>query len=767
MIGMLLACALLTACQGGGASSSGAGNSTTSSGNSPPATKVTAAPAPTATPVQCSALTPQAAPVAVPATPTAPSTSTATVSATLVLAATGTHSVGVYLRDPWTGTLLDRGYVPTGQDPVAVAAKATAAGQYVYVANKGDGTLSAFAWSAQQALLEPLPAGASSVSAGSEPVALAIEGSTLYAADAGSGAIAAFSIGSGGALAPLGQTPAPTLTGLVAGAGMLFGINGNGITVYSVAGNGALNAGQSVSLSGVVAAASGPGGNLYVLTSSGLTSYTASNGTLTPATALPFGPDFTPVALAVANGYATVAGEQGGETALLAVPATGGKVSCPTQMVTLAGTPSAVTAVPGAHAVYVAEQSRDDLAAFDGMATAPVLTTLVRTRQMPVALASVTAQITANPSFLYVDNQSSSTVAAYPLVSGGTFGTPVPASTGTETAEQGPSAIALAPGAQTVYVSDWASAGPGDVTAFTIGTGGILTNAGSVAAGESPMGVAVDPSNRYLYVANSCYVNATAATPDGSNCAQGSIQGYAVGSGGALSSLGVEAALGATFPMLLTMDPTGQYLFVSENAANVVGAFSVDANSGALGAIDTAPIGGQGKGPWTLLVGPSGRHLFVADNGPSGQVSVYRIDAANGTLTLSTTLPVGADPLGLAMGPKGRRLYVTTLNGGSAAPGTLTIFARATPEAPSTSFSAIGTLTPASLTNPYALAIAADGQTLYVVNSCYGTASNNGSVASFLIPSFAAGQSISAYTSESAVSTGACSVEAALTGDVG
>ena len=756
LMGALLACAVLTACQSGTSGSSVAGGTTAVA--SDPVT-----PSPGGTLLQCQALTAQPAVPVVLARPAAPAGTS--VPATLILAATGTHSLGVYLRDPWTGALLDRGYVPTGQDPVAVAV--TTGGQYVYVANKGSGTLSAFAWSSQQAQLVPMAAGASSIASGSGPVALAIVGQTLYAADAGSGVIAAFTIGADGQLTPLAQTPAPALTGLVAGTNTLFALNGSTVLVYSVVSGGGLRQVQTIALPGVVDAASGPAGNLYVLTAAGLSGYAAANGSYVATQTASLGANVTPVAVSVANGYASVVGVQAGQTVVLTLPVAGGQVSCPTAAVSAPGLPSAITTLAGAHSVYVAEQSRDDLAAFTAPSTTPqALSGLVRTRQAPAALASAMTTITANPALLYVDDQSSSLVATYPIGSDGTLGAAVTTSTGTQPAAQGPSALALAPGGQTLYTSDWATASQGDVTALSISPDGALTNLGSVAAGISPIGVAVDPSNRYLYVANSCYVNST-ATQSGSNCAQGGIQGYGIGADGLLTSFGVVEALGETYPMMLTIDPTGQYLYVSQNAGQLISAFSVNPDTGMLSTIGSAPIGGQGSDPWTLLVGPSGRHLYATDNNSPGQVSVYRINAATGALTLTATLGVNADPLGLAIGPKGRRLYVATQGAGPAAPGSLAIFSRATVQAPSTSWNLIGTLSLASLTNPYGLAVSRNDQALYVINSCYGTSSTNGSVAALTIPAFAAGQSPVAYTSLGVTATGACAVQALATGGAG
>jgi len=111
------------------------------------------------------------------------------------------------------------------------------------------------------------------------------------------------------------------------------------------------------------------------------------------------------------------------------------------------------------------------------------------------------------------------------------------------------------------------------------------------------MGIALDPSDRFLYVANSCYLNS------GGNC-PGTVDGYDVNHGmpSAFTS-GFSTDVSGAYPMLLTIDPTGRFLYSSEFAGSLVDAFAIDPNQGTLALAGTAATG---TNPWTIMVGRPG-----------------------------------------------------------------------------------------------------------------------------------------------------------------
>ena len=754
--GALLACAVLSACQGVGSSNSG---NTPVSGGGPAPTGVQ----------QCQTLTSHAAAVATVATPPAPPTS-GTIQTSLVLVPEGQDSLGIYLRNPWTGTLVDRGYVPTGKSPSAVAVSQD---RYVYVANKIDGTISQYSWDPLTAQLASLGPNATSVAGVSS---LAVVGNFLYALNTNDNTLNTFQIGSNGTLEFVGSINTPAVTSLVADTDdMLYGLGTNEIVSFS-AGTSAPRTLGTTAVSGLISGAGNGSGLLYVLTDTTVTAYNVSGGTLSVQDSVPLPSGLTPSALAVGRTQLNVAGAGSSGSEIATFPLVSGGIACPTSAVWgPSGQTSSATLSPGGRYVYVANETRGDLLAYTATTSGsgPQLTAYVRTRPDPQAVTSLVADVVIAPQMLYVIDQSENAIAGYQVAPNGALSPQTQTIQHTcnscaTVANTGASAFAMAPNGRHLYATDWAEAGQGDVTTFGVGADGNLGTPNSIAAGMSPMGVAVDPSNRYLYGANSYYINGDGSTTadnglgtdganDGSN-GQGSIYGYGLGTSGNPAPLMQEITDTQPYPMLLTIDPTGRFLYVSQYAVNSIGMFSIEPGTGALTDIGSIP---SGSNPWTVVVGPAGRHVYVSDNGSN--VSLYQINASTGILSPASTptLIVPGNPLGLVMGPKGRRLYVATQNG------TVDVFIRNNPLATPSSWEPTPIALTGTFANAYGLAISNNGRALYVVDNCSGDSSTNGRVEALAIPIFSAGLSATNYTSLGSVATGTCTVEGLSGGGLG
>lgn len=682
----------------------------------------------------------------------------------LVLVPAGTHSLGIYLRNPWAGVLVDRGYVPTGQGPDAVAVSDD---RFVYVANGAEGTISAYTWNSKTDTLTSL---GRAIASGPEPQSLAVVGSTLYALNTGNDTITAFTIDPlSGSLTVNGTTSlSATLTSLVAGSGVLYGLATDSITTFST-GNGAPSALSTTSLSGIVAAAADGANDLYVLTAGQVYGFSgASAGGLTAGNsrALPSG--LTPVSLATTSGGLVVTGNTSGGIETTYYPVSAGTIgNASGQPATGTGTATAVAASPGGHYAFVSDGSRADLLAYGLTQGSPdaslSLSAALRTRLAPLAVVSVPITVTMQPQTLYVVDQSSTSIAAYPIQTGGTLGTPTASYTcnacTNNIADQGPSAAAIAPDGLHLYASDWAQAGPGDVTTFAMtSANGPLGAPSSVAAGQSPMGVAVDPSGRYLYVANSTYNDAEEQSTGGTIDAYTLQQGTPSPLGSGNSSVSVYG----DYPILLAADPTGRFLYSSEFSGSLVDAFAIDPDTGALSPADgtlASSAVSTGTDPWTIVIGPSDRHLYVSDNGnggsqTSGAVSIFSIDAQNGTLSSDNGVDTSAlQPLGLVMGPKGRRLYVAMQSGA------LDVFVRQDPQSRTSTWGYTPTVIPGHFSNAYGLALSADGKTRYVLDDCTAPNYNNGSIQAISIPAFSSMTS-AGYTTVGQYATHARTVQA-------
>jgi 6-phosphogluconolactonase (cycloisomerase 2 family) len=181
------------------------------------------------------------------------------------------------------------------------------------------------------------------------------------------------------------------------------------------------------------------------------------------------------------------------------------------------------------------------------------------------------------------------------------------------------------------------------VSAFRIdaGTGALVEVTGSpFSTGGNPEAVAVDPSNRFLYVSN-----------NGAD----TLSVYAIDAAG-----GLLAVPGSPFPTTtppnntdawsFAVDPTGRFLYATDTIARTVLGYQIDPSTGALSAIAGSPshwgssVGlAAGDGPDGLMVDPSSRFLYAA-NANSSNVSAFSI-GADGSVTA-----VPGSPFAVAFG---------------------------------------------------------------------------------------------------------------------
>jgi 6-phosphogluconolactonase (cycloisomerase 2 family) len=138
--------------------------------------------------------------------------------------------------------------------------------------------------------------------------------------------------------------------------------------------------------------------------------------------------------------------------------------------------------------------------------------------------------------------------------------------------------IAIYPGGGYLYLSDYIA---GTVTAYAYDSNGILTElAAPLAVGAKPESVAVDPSGRFLYVANT---------------GDGTVTAFSISPTlGTLAPIGTVPASGAASVVTSTavsVDPSGQFVYVSNGDVATISAFSINQSSGALSAIGSYATG--------------------------------------------------------------------------------------------------------------------------------------------------------------------------------
>jgi DNA-binding beta-propeller fold protein YncE len=260
------------------------------------------------------------------------------------------------------------------------------------------------------------------------------------------------------------------------------------------------------------------------------------------------------------------------------------------------------------------------------------------------ALALALPSIASAGRSLYVVGDFSGSVASLEVGAAGLL-TPVLGSPFlTPGAETEPVSIAISPNGAHAYVTDSGSAahpGPGSVAAFDLtSSGGLLPIAGSFPTGSKPLGNAITPDGRFMYVVNRDSKNVT---------------GFEIQSSGAIAPLA-----GSPFPSGgegtgIALSADGRTVY-TPNSGGTLSALRVGSD-GTLTPIAGSPFP-AGALPWAAAVTPDGRFLFVVDK-ESGDISRYAIGADGTPALLPGATPVGGtSPTAIAIAPDGQHLYV-------------------------------------------------------------------------------------------------------------
>ena len=323
---------------------------------------------------------------------------------------------------------------------------------------------------------------------------------------------------------------------------------------------------------------------------------------------------------------------------------------------------------PTAATVYVSNSDSDNISAYTVNGTTGGLSAIAGSPVANVSTPSAIA-VSRNGFFAFATNSQTNKVTSFRigtdgglLLASGTATSPNPASVGTA-----PSAVAISSDTEFLYV---ANRGSDSVTAFTIGSTGILTlvppEAGTpnpvAAGGSAPVSLVGSSTDRFLYVANS---------------ADNTVSVFQIEPSGLLKlvpptgALRNPVAVGGNAPSALALSSTGQFLYVANRASNNVTVFQVE-TSGLLTLIPTAggstnPVPVGGTSPNGIAVAPNGQFLYTANGG--GNVSAFTI-GSNGLLTLvpasGTTpnpIPAGTSPSALTISQDGQFLYVANRGG--------------------------------------------------------------------------------------------------------
>jgi 6-phosphogluconolactonase (cycloisomerase 2 family) len=373
-------------------------------------------------------------------------------------------------------------------------------------------------------------------------------------------------------------------------------------------------------------------------------------------TGSPFAAGTKPSAIAVdpATKFAYVANSSSNNVSEYTInAATGALIKVVGLPVAAGTTPSAVAVDPSGKFVFVGNKNSNDVYSYSIGGTG-ALTVLVpgphRARRGPAGLvvSAGTAAITYTPTFSYVANfglgatavpafSVNSASGALTTLAGSPFGTGEPQS------------LTVTPNGKFVYTAN--DDGTNTVGEFSVNpTTGALTAVGTIAAGTGQPFVTVDPTSRFVYQIG--------GNTDG-------VFAYSVNqTTGALTKIpGSPFTSQISAPFGITVDPTGRFLLVANNVAPLgIVVFAINPNNGALGLVIGSPFAPPAgvSGLQQISVDPTGRFAYMVNNEGTCCVTSYSINSNTGALTaMATVLSAGLNPEHITTDVAGKFVYTT------------------------------------------------------------------------------------------------------------
>jgi 6-phosphogluconolactonase (cycloisomerase 2 family) len=558
------------------------------------------------------------------------------------------------------------GECATGASPTSIAVEP--AGRFAYVANSDSDTVSMYQITDTGALTPLACVVPNCANTGDAPKALTIDpsGRFVYVVNTGANSVTAFSINAKGVLTPIGAA-VPTGNTPVALAIDPFGQYGyvvssidKTVTAYRITQSGAkagalTQVGAPQDADGPLTVTVDPTGQfVYVAneTPNTVNRYRIDHvtGELHPLGAVSTRSNPTAIVMgavgtspvAVTPKYAYVTNQLDDTVSAFAIdPDTGGLAPVPNSPFQTGGVPEAVAIHPTGTSAYVANRSgvSFNISSFQ---VDPADGSLVNQN---VYQASATA-IAVEPSgrFAYTTNDARDEANIYSIDQASGVLTRRTPELDFNNPDVNPFRIVIEPTGRFGYVTPGPTlvpATPGVTAVGGLGSSS-LTQGSTFPAGDLPVAGAIHPNGRFAYVAN-YNSNDVTIFPIDLTSVIGSFK----------TALGTVAA--GLHPNHIAMEPTGRFAYVANYGADSVTAYQIGQAGPSEGML--TPIRGTvadssfvtGTDPWSLDVEPSGRFLYVVNEGDD-TVTIFAISPSDGALSqVGSPVATGNFPHGIAI----------------------------------------------------------------------------------------------------------------------
>jgi 6-phosphogluconolactonase (cycloisomerase 2 family) len=192
-----------------------------------------------------------------------------------------------------------------------------------------------------------------------------------------------------------------------------------------------------------------------------------------------------------------------------------------------------------------------------------------------------------------------------------------------------------------------------DMTTGALGNPPNTSQVPSFPTGSTPLGVAVDPCNRFVYVTDSltdkvsAYTMCNGSVTQATTCLQPPDGSLVPVTGSPFSLAGSPINPGP-----LVVDPYGNYVYVLGTGSNTINLLKISPVSGALATLSPATVA-TGRGPVQIVIRGDDNWLFVSNYGTGAaggtSVSEYSVTPESGALTALPAIQTDNYPWGLAV----------------------------------------------------------------------------------------------------------------------
>jgi 6-phosphogluconolactonase (cycloisomerase 2 family) len=249
--------------------------------------------------------------------------------------------------------------------------------------------------------------------------------------------------------------------------------------------------------------------------------------------------------------------------------------------------------------------------------------------------------VNPNGLYAYVVNYNSGTITEY-TITNGALAFLTTQSTGTNSY---PASIALTSTGTYAYVAGgYFNTGPGTVYEYQVVNGALqpLTASPTIATGDEPNEIVVDPLNRFAWVVN--YFD-------------GTVSAYTIGTNGALQLTGTVSADANSNSRCggngcaassITIDATGQNAYVTNRSAGTIWQYAINQTNGTLTKLNIVNVG-TGTEPSWLAIDPSGQYAYVTERVAGGS-TIAEYSITGGALTplpQATVQSSGTEPVSI------------------------------------------------------------------------------------------------------------------------